>query len=71
VAYFDSGEHAQLPSRAAEISNRLHLLKEPLQERKQQNNFEMPNGKKIAPDENILMLFPLQPVPELVSGKSR
>jgi hypothetical protein len=42
-----------------QIVNRRHLIQEPPQGRKQQNNFEMPDGKKNVPYENILMLFPL------------
>jgi hypothetical protein len=60
VTYFDHGEHCSTPSRAAEIDNRLHLVKEPPQGGKQQNNLGMPDGKRIAPYENILMLFPFK-----------
>lgn len=47
-------------SKTAEIVNRLHLIKEPPQGGKQQNNLGMPDGKRIASYENILMLFPLK-----------
>ena len=60
MTYFDLGNTAQPPSHAAEIVNRLHLVQEPPQGGKQQNNLGMPDGKRIAPYENILMLFPLK-----------
>ena len=59
VTYFDPGNHRQPPSHAAEIGNRLHLIKEPPRGGKQQNNLGMTDGKRIAPYANIVMLFPL------------
>jgi hypothetical protein len=47
-------------SKTAEIVNRRHLIQEPPQGGKQQNNLGMPDGKRIAPYENILMLFPFK-----------
>jgi len=61
VTHFNRGEHRSNSffAKRQRPVNALYLIQEPPRRGKQQNNFEMPDGKKNAPYENILMLFPL------------
>jgi hypothetical protein len=61
MTHFDRGEHRSnsLFAKRQRSANALYLIQEPPRGRKQQNNLGMTNGKRIAPYENILMLFHL------------
>jgi hypothetical protein len=61
VTYFDRGEHRSnsLFAKRQRSVNALYLIQEPPRGGKQQNNLGLPEGKRIAPYGNILMLFPL------------